>query len=568
VPRRRAVIRRALVVVALAASATVFAVLPPRALSVTPASTAAPVVRGAMHVHTTNSDGSGTPDAVAAAAARAGLKFLILTDHGDATRLPDAPRYRSGVLTIDAVEVSTSGGHVIALDLPRAPYPLRGEPGDVLEDLQRLGAMAIVAHPTSLKADLAWHDPGRPADGIEWLNGDSEWRDERVISLLRILVTYGFRAPESLALILDRPDSALALWDRMSRSHSVVGVGGSDAHAKIGGDLDHGGPAAIHLPSYEQVFRTFSLGVPGLVLSGHAADDARLVIAALRAGHVFTAIDAFASPARVEFRAAGEGIAAQAGDRIAAGVPLMLHAEVDAPGMTPTLTLYRDGRAITSVTAARLDHPVDGAPAVYRVEATLPVRRGGGPLAPWLVSNPIYVGPAEPWLPPVPPVPPAPSMSQMLYRDGAPPFAVEHSDRSDGAVTVARAEAGTQISLRFALGGKLSDAPFVGFASAAPEIENYAGLRFTGRANRPMRVSVQLRASTEQGSGRWRKSVYLDETSRTVTLPFTEFRPVQAGQAAAPPLASVASLLFVLDSMNTALGSNGEFWLDDIALVR
>jgi hypothetical protein len=43
---------------------------------------------------------------------------------------------------------------------------------------------------------------------------------------------------------------------------------------------------------------------------------------------------------------------------------------------------------------------------------------------------------------------------------------------------------------------------------------------------------------------------------------------VQSGLAAAPPLASIASLLFVLDTMNTALGSNGEFWLDDVEFVR
>jgi hypothetical protein len=344
-----------------------------------------------------------------------------------------------------------------------------------------------------------------------------------------------------------------------------VGVGGSDAHAKIGGDLDHGGPAAIHLPSYEQVFRTFSLGLPGLALSGNATDDARLVIGAIRAGHVFTAIDAFAGPARLEFHASGEGVAAQAGDRVAAGVPLMLHAEVDAPGMMPTLTLYRDGRATTTVTGASLDQQIDGTPAVYRVEATLPVRRGGGPLAPWLVSNPIYVGPAEPWSAPVPPTP---TTSKALYRDGAHPFAVEHSQQSDGAITVVRAEGGTQLSFRFALGGKLSDGPFVAFASDAPEIENYTAVSFTGRANRPLRVSLQLRASTGQGSGRWRRSVYLDETPRTVILPFAGFRPAQNGSAPAPPLESIASLLFVLDSMNTALGSNGEFLLDDIAFVR
>jgi hypothetical protein len=83
-----------------------------------------------------------------------------------------------------------------------------------------------------------------------------------------------------------------------------------------------------------------------------------------------------------------------------------------------------------------------------------------------------------------------------------------------------------------------------------------------------MRVSVQLRAAAEQGSSRWRKSVYLDEMPRTVTLPFAGFLPVQSGRTPAPPLESIASLLFVLDSMNTSLGSNGEFWVDDLALVR
>ena len=563
-------IRRTLLALAVVAGVAVFALLPPRTLPISGANPPPPILRGAMHVHTTNSDGSGTPDAVAAAAARAGLKFVILTDHGDATRTPDRPQYRSGVLTIDAVEVSTSGGHVIALDLPKAPYPLRGDPDDVLEDLQRLGAMAIVAHPTSLKADLVWRGSdgsgGRPFDGVEWLNGDSEWRDERFWSLSRILLTYWFRAPESLALILDRPDSALALWDRAARTHSVVGLSGSDAHAKIGGDLDHGGPAAVHLPSYEQVFRTFSLGLPEVVLSGNAPADARAVIAAIRAGHVFTAIDAFAQPARLAFTASGSGVRAQAGDRVAVGVQLALHAEVDAPDLAPTLTLYRDGSAAAMATGSRLDYQTDGTPGVYRVEATLPVRRGGGPLAPWLVSNPIYVGPPVAWTPLAPP----PSVaSKVVYKDGASPLAVEHSERSDGAVSVVRAEGGgTQLSLRFALGGKLSDAPFVAFASAAPDIGGYAAVTFSGRASRPMRISVQLRASAEQGSGRWRKSVYLDETSRTVTLPFSEFRPTGNGLPAMPRLDSIMSLLFVLDTLNTALGSNGEFLIDSLAFVR
>jgi len=559
------VIRRALVVMVVLGGAALVLALPPPALIVTPSADVPPILRGAMHVHTTNSDGSGTPDQVAAAAKRAGLSFVILTDHGDGTRAADSPRYRSGVLTIDAVEISTSGGHVVALDLPRAPYPLRGEPADVLEDLGRLGAMAIVSHPTSLKEDLRWHDAGRPFDGIEWLNFDSEWRDNRAVTLLRVLLTYWFRPAESLGMILDRPSDSIALWDRATKASAVVGVAGSDAHAKIGGDLDHGGPAAVHLPSYEQMFRTFSIGLPRVTLSGQPERDAAAVVGAIRAGHVFSVVDAFARPGRLSFAALGGGRMAEAGDRVSAGHPMMLHAEVDAPAQTPTLTLYRDGLPVASVSAATLDYDAGDDPAVYRIEASLPGLRAGRVPAPWLVSNPIYIGAATPA--PAKQVP-LPSAKQPIDHAGSSSWAVEHSDRAAGDIANATAIDGTQLHMRYALGGARVDGPFIAFAVPLEGITRFTRVMFAGHAKAPMRVSVQLRATAGQGSGRWRRSVYLDQNQRTISLPFDEFRPAQPGTPPAPPLETISALLFVVDTMNTALGSNGEFWIDDLVLAR
>jgi hypothetical protein len=118
-------------------------------------------------------------DDVTRAAAAAGLQFVIITDHGDGTRTPDLPDYRNGVLYIDGVEVSTIDGHLVALGLPKAPYPLGGEGRDVVDDVHRLGGIAIAAHPGSPKPDLQWKDWNAPIDGLEWLSADSEWRDER-----------------------------------------------------------------------------------------------------------------------------------------------------------------------------------------------------------------------------------------------------------------------------------------------------------------------------------------------------------------------------------------------------
>src|SRR5689334_14892345 len=128
---------------------------------------------GAYHIHSTRSDGAADKNAIAAAAARAGLGFIILTDHGDGTRTPDPPEYLHGVLCLDAVEISTSGGHYVALDMRPSSYPLGGEPAAVVEDVKRLGGFGIVAHPDSPKADLAWTDWDAPFDGIEWLSADS-----------------------------------------------------------------------------------------------------------------------------------------------------------------------------------------------------------------------------------------------------------------------------------------------------------------------------------------------------------------------------------------------------------
>src|SRR5687768_8550131 len=90
----------------------------------------ATTVRGAFHIHSNRSDGSGSVDAIAKAAAAAGLQFIILTDHGDGTRAPDAPAYRDGVLTLDGVELNTTSGHYATVGMPAAPYPIAGTPQD------------------------------------------------------------------------------------------------------------------------------------------------------------------------------------------------------------------------------------------------------------------------------------------------------------------------------------------------------------------------------------------------------------------------------------------------------
>jgi len=172
VSKRRLLLATAVIAAAVAVLA--FVTIPPRRLTLETQGDG--TLPGILHIHSNRSDGRSSPDEIAAAAARAGLKFVVFTDHGDATRAPDPPTYRSGVLCVDGVEISTNQGHYVAIGLPAAPYPLAGDARDVVEDVKRLGGFGIAAHPDSPNVKLAWREWTAPFDGIELLNPDTGWR--------------------------------------------------------------------------------------------------------------------------------------------------------------------------------------------------------------------------------------------------------------------------------------------------------------------------------------------------------------------------------------------------------
>jgi hypothetical protein len=269
-------------------------------------------IPGVIHVHTSRSDGLSGPDEIAAAAARAGLKFLVFTDHGDATRKPDPPQYRSGVLCLDGVEISTSGGHYVAIDMPASPYPLAGEARDVVEDVRRLGGFGIAAHPDSPKPELRWQEWNAPIDGVELLNPDTGWRlwaqqastnGERWYArrrLLSAMIDYPFRPAAVIASLLVTPSSAAKDWEAVTRHRRLVAIAGVDAHAKIAPRSADPGDSryALPFPSYEASFRVLSIHVrPERPFSGEAAGDARVLMRAIRSGHLYTAVDGVATPA-------------------------------------------------------------------------------------------------------------------------------------------------------------------------------------------------------------------------------------------------------------------------------
>ncbi len=539
--------------------------LPPSPVVLTPNPDFDRPIRGAIHIHTRRSDGTGTVDEIAAAARRAGLQFVIFTDHGDGTRGFDTPVYQHGVLCIDALEISTNSGHVVALGLPQTPYPLGGEAADVIEDVRRLGGISIAAHPDSSHPALRWSAWKTSFDGLEWLNADSQWRDESWHVLGRTLLTYPFRRAPVLARLLDRPDQLLMQWDAMLRERRVVAVAAADAHARLGpGEDPYRRSLSVHVPSYEQVFRTMSVSIPDRKLGGEASDDAQVVLEAIRGGHVYSSIDALAMPALLSFTGSSGSHTAGMGDRLKPNGAVVLRARTNAPEGA-TITLLSDGKIVASDGPSALEYEAPAGPGTYRLEVNVP-RAPGLPPVPWIVSNPIYVGTHSSV--DTSSKPAAIAETAAVYSDGpATDWRIEKSVRSEGSISVVRSVEGTQLLLRYGLGGTLSESPYVAAVVASgPSLVRFSGLMLTANAMSPMRLRLQLRALGE-GDRRWGRSVYLDETRRSISIDFDEMLPLGTATGS-PVLAEIRDLLFVIDTVNTKQGASGQVWLDDVRYFR
>ena len=499
-------------------------------------------VPGAYHIHTTRSDGHGDRHAVAAAAARAGLKFIILTDHGDGTRPPDPPEYIDGVLVLDGVEISTDDGHFVAIDMPRAPYPLGGAGEAVAEDVARLGGFGIAAHPDSPKPLLRWTPENVPLDGIEWLNLDSEWRDETRGHLIKAGLGYFLRPGPALATILDRPVT-LARWDKMTKTHRVVALAAADAHGGAGvrpEDPSRNLFNTIGIPSYEASFRAFSNSVVlDRPLSGKADQDGRAIYGAIRKGSVFSVVNGLATPALLDFHVESVLRTTPMGDGMDSDSDVTIVARAPMPS-SAQMVLVKDGKILARSTD-ELRRPLNAAEGAYHVEIWL-ASAPGTPPVPWVVSNPIYFGPTpRSRLPLPPPLKVATPIAPFPWR-------IEKDSASSAVLRTSDHDA----TLEYQLADGSRGTQFVALAT---DLHNpaFKSIDLGLAVDRPSRVSIQVR---RQNGDRWGRSFYVDPKGTSLDVPLSSLEPIGDGDGRAP-VSELTSLLLVIDLTNAVPGHAG-----------
>lgn len=344
---------------------------------------AAHEVSGVIHCHSTFSDGAEDIPAIAAAANRAGLDFLLMTDHDTLEPLHRyGERWWDRTLVLMGAEITPRWNHYLVYNITDLPS-FHLQPQEYINQVASQGGIGFLAHPWEQGSRLlrmneyGWKDwEVTGFTGMEIWNYFSTWVGG-CTSLGRTL-----RGLLDWRRVDGDPDPrTLAKWDELGQHRRVVGIGGVDAHGvkrKVAG-------VTLTLHPYTRSFRTVRTH---LLLSepftGDVARDRELVMAALVRGRAWLANWQVGDPSG--FRFVGRSAAGwhEPGDEVPADQG-PVHFSVAMPRRKPLalVRLLRNGEPLRETEDTDLQ-AVSAGPGVYRVEAHLNGRA-------WIFSNPIYI---------------------------------------------------------------------------------------------------------------------------------------------------------------------------------
>lgn len=373
-----------------------------------PTTTPLPTLEGALlsgvfSVHTDRShDARGTRGDVAAAAAAAGLDFVVIGDHPPDDRKPGwafwDPVVLGGVFIEGGQELrSPEAGKILAVGVDTTYKRWEGDYLSFTEMLAREEATAFVVHGRGPRDSERWVNPD--AQGVQgWEVLDiSEFAGHRIRGpwgLYHLLTLVGgtpFGLGDEALLHLMREGfetPTVAAYDSLRNAGPLTATAGLNVHPKV--DV---GPFLI--PGYGSFFRTF---VSHVGLTGAPPEDPVRISAALmngvRSGNVF--ISAGGAEAARGFRVgvvdgSGRKVAGMGGEApFRTGLLLRAGFET-APDRKILYRVVKDGVALALVLGPDLEMSIPG-PGLYRVEVYSYSARLGGSflrLRPWIFGNPV-----------------------------------------------------------------------------------------------------------------------------------------------------------------------------------
>ena len=341
---------------------------------------------GNIHLHSTFSDGSASPQDIVRIAERAGLDFVIPTDHNVYLAGLDGWYGKTLLLIGEEIQLrprETRGNHYLVFDVYEEMAQLADDPQLLMDEVRSRGGFGFIAHPFERAAPrfqqpaLPWQEwQAEDYAGISLWNYMSEFK-----SYLGSVPAALFAAFFPRAVIRGPLPETVRKWDELLLSRRVPIIGTSDAHA----ETYTLGPIRREVFPYDHLFRCVNQHILSeRSFSGQWKEDKDVIYDALKEGAGFVAYDLLGDASGFRFTAQGAGATAQMGQEIALSDSLKL--AIESPRIAD-LRIIRDGQIAARTWGKRLEHAATEK-GIYRAEAYRwsALRRRG-----WVFTNPIYV---------------------------------------------------------------------------------------------------------------------------------------------------------------------------------
>ena len=280
---------------------------------------------GNMHIHTPYSDGQKWHREVAHDAARAGLDFIIVTDHNVWVHgVEGYYEFDEGrVLLLTGEEVhdvrrQPQANHFLVYGAQKEMSPYASDPQKLIDETNKAGGCGFLAHPYERDLPvfnghaLGWYAwEVKSYTGLEIWNYMSSFKNElsrKVDSLALKHRLYAMAHIIRMALhperhIVGPEPQVLEKWDELlAEGRRIVAIGNSDAH----GSPMSAGPLTRTIFPYEFLFRAVNTHVlTPTELNGDLEHDRALIMGAIGRGNAWVGYD-MAHPTR-GFRFSGHG---------------------------------------------------------------------------------------------------------------------------------------------------------------------------------------------------------------------------------------------------------------------
>lgn len=377
--------------------------------------------RAVLHCHSYLShDSRGTKEQIIAAAKKAGVQVIMMSDHPQqAVDVVAAglTGIQDGILFFPGTEQSNF------LAYPKTRKFVDSDESSLqpfVDYFQKDEGLIFVAHPEGfMQWDLRrmtgmeiYNTHADLMEDITFLKGKEDVPLPMILSLIPAIQSY---PQEVFAAIFDPPVENLKRWDEMNQMDLFVGIAGNDSHQNVGlkvirtgtstlkvedalGEAlmegqakdipfgpsliqkaEVGGVAlSLQLDPYEVSFHYVSTHVLAKKLS---EDDIR---EALRNGHAYVAFDWLADPTGFVFMAQKGKQQWLMGDHVVLKPGLKFVAESPLPC---TFVLVKDGKPFRTVQGRRMEVHVTSR-GVFRLEAHITIMEKDFP---WIYTNPVAV---------------------------------------------------------------------------------------------------------------------------------------------------------------------------------